>query len=82
MIKIKIEDTDKYVSINQKRRNYSALEFIILLDLAIEALKEDFKLSDDEIGKLLESKWILKFYELVICLNSVMIYIIIYNFCI
>ena len=54
MIKVKIEDTDKYVSINQKRRNYSALEFIILLDLAIEALKEDFKLSDDEIGKLLK----------------------------
>ena len=50
--------------------------------LTIGLILKQLGCSDDEIGKLLESKWILKFYELVICLNSVMIYIIIYNFCI
>ena len=54
MIKIKINDKNDYVSIEQKYNNYTALEGIILLDMAIDMLREDFELSNDEIWELLK----------------------------
>ena len=54
MIKIKINDKNDYVSIKQKYNNYTALEGIILLDTAIDMLREDFELSNDEIWELLK----------------------------
>ena len=54
MLKIKINDKPDYISVKQKYSDYSTLEGIVLLDIAIGILKEDFKLSDDEIWKLLK----------------------------
>lgn len=54
MLNIKIKDKDDSVSIRQKYNDYTALEGIILLDIAIGILKEDFKLSDNEIWELLK----------------------------
>ncbi len=54
MLKIKIKDKNDSVSIRQKYNDYTALEGIILLDIAIGILKEDFKLSDNEIWELLK----------------------------
>lgn len=54
MIKIKINDKSNYVVSNLKYKNYSTLESIILLDLSISILKNDFKLSDEEIWSLLK----------------------------
>ena len=54
MIKVKINDKSNYVVSNLKYKNYSTLESIILLDLAISILKDDFKLSDEEIWSLLK----------------------------
>ena len=54
MLKIKINDKPDSISVRQRYNDYSALEGIVLLDIAIGILKEDFKLSDDEIWKLLK----------------------------
>lgn len=54
MIKVKINDKSNYVFSNLKYKNYSTLESIILLDLSISILKDDFKLSDEEIWSLLK----------------------------
>lgn len=54
MLKIKINDKPDYISVRQRYNDYSTLEGIVLLDIAIGILKEDFKLSDDEIWKLLK----------------------------
>ena len=54
MIKVKINDKSNYVVSNLKYKNYSTLESIILLDLSISILKDDFKLSDEEIWSLLK----------------------------
>ena len=54
MIKVKINDKSNYVVSNLKYKNYSTLESIILLDLSISILKNDFKLSDEEIWSLLK----------------------------
>lgn len=54
MIKIKINDKPDYISVRQRYNDYSTLEGIVLLDIAIGILKEDFKLSDNEIWELLK----------------------------
>ena len=54
MIKIKIEDNDKYLKYRIKSRNYSNLEAIVLLDTAVDILGKDFNLSDIEIWELLK----------------------------
>lgn len=54
MIKIKIKEKPNCVNNNLKCRNYSVLEGIVLLDTAIDMLREDFELSDDEIWELLK----------------------------
>lgn len=54
MLKIKINDKPDYISVIKRYNDYSTLEGIVLLDIAIGMLKEDFKLSDDEIWKLLK----------------------------
>lgn len=54
MIKVKINDKSNYVVSNLTYKNYSTLESIILLDLSISILKDDFKLSDEEIWSLLK----------------------------
>ncbi len=54
MLKIKIKDKDDSVSIRQKYNDYTALEGIILLDIAIDILRDDFELSDNEIWELLK----------------------------
>ena len=54
MIKIKIKDKNDYVGIKQKYKDYTVLEGIILLDMAIDILRDDFELSDDEIWELLK----------------------------
>lgn len=54
MIKIKIEDKDKYLKYRIKSKNYSNLEAIVLLDAAVDILGKDFNLSDIEIWELLK----------------------------
>lgn len=54
MLKIKINDKPDYIIVIKRYNDYSTLEGIVLLDIAIGMLKEDFKLSDDEIWKLLK----------------------------
>lgn len=54
MIKIKIKDKNDYVGIKQKYKDYTTLEGIILLDMAIDILRDDFELSDNEIWELLK----------------------------
>ena len=54
VLKIKINDKPDYISVIKRYNDYSTLEGIVLLDIAIGMLKEDFKLSDDEIWKLLK----------------------------
>lgn len=54
MIKIKIKEKPNCVNNNLKCRNYSVMEGIVLLDTAIEMLRTDFELSDDEIWELLK----------------------------
>lgn len=54
MLKIKIKDKNDSVSIRQKYNDYSTLEGIVLLDIAIDILRDDFELSDNEIWKLLK----------------------------
>ena len=54
MIKIKIKDKHEYIVNNLKYKNYSNLEAIVLLDTAINVLRDDFKLSDNEIWELLK----------------------------
>lgn len=54
MIKIKLKEKNDYVNVKQKYKNYTSLEGIILLDISISILKNDFKLSDNEIWDLLK----------------------------
>lgn len=54
LIKIKIKDKENYLNYSVKSRNYSALEGIVLLDTAIDILRNDFKLSENEIWELLK----------------------------
>ena len=54
MIKIKIKEKPNCVNNNLKCRNYSVMEGVVLLDTAIEMLRTDFELSDDEIWELLK----------------------------
>jgi len=54
MIKIKIKDKNDYVGIKQNYKDYTTLEGIILLDMAIDILRNDFELSDNEIWELLK----------------------------
>lgn len=54
MIKIKINDKHEYISVKKSYKNYSTLEFIALLDLTIDSLKNNFELSDNDIWKLLK----------------------------
>lgn len=54
MIKIKVNDKPDSIENSLKCRNYTALEGIVLLDTAIDILRNDFELSDDEIWELLK----------------------------
>lgn len=54
MIRISIKDNPEYISIKQNYKNYSSLEVIALLDLAVYSLRKDFLLSNDEIFELLQ----------------------------
>jgi len=54
MIKIKINEKDEYINNNIRCRNYSVLETIVLLDLALDILREDFKIKNDDIVSLLK----------------------------
>lgn len=54
MIKIKINEKEKFVKKDLKYKNYTALEAIILLDTAVDILKDDLELSDEDICDLLK----------------------------
>ena len=54
MIKIKINEKDEYINNSIRCRNYSVLETIVLLDLALDILREDFKIKNDDIASLLK----------------------------
>ena len=53
MIKIKINEKDEYIDNSISCRNYSVLESIVLLDLALDILRKDFKIKNDDILSLL-----------------------------
>lgn len=54
MIRIKIKNKPDYIENKIKCKNYSDLEVIVLLDTAINILRKEFNLSDDEIWKQLK----------------------------
>lgn len=54
MIKIVVENRHNYIENNLKLKDYSVLEGIIILDTAINILRNDFKLSNNEIWRYLK----------------------------
>ena len=54
MIKIKVKDKNNYIENKVRCKNYNALEGIVLLDFAIDILRNDFELSDNNIWELLK----------------------------
>jgi hypothetical protein len=55
VLKIKVEEKRDFINNTVKGYNISLLECIVLLDRAIELLKKDCGLSDDEIWKELKN---------------------------
>lgn len=54
MIKIKIDEKKDYILTEQKGKQVSVLEGIVLLDTTISMLRDDFDLSNDDIWELLK----------------------------
>lgn len=54
MLKIKIKDKPDYIESKIKSKSYNALECIVLLDMAIDMLENDFEMSDKEIYEFLK----------------------------
>ena len=54
MIKIKIKDSPEYLKSTIKGKNITILECIFLLDTAINMLRDNFGLSNEEIRDLLK----------------------------
>lgn len=54
MISIKINEKDEYIDNNVKCKNYSVLEGIALLDIALDILKNDFEIKTCDILSLLK----------------------------
>ena len=54
MISIKINEKDEYIDNNIKCKNYSVLEGIALLDIALDILKNDFEIKTCDILSLLK----------------------------
>lgn len=54
MIKIKINEKANYTDVKKSLQDYSTLESVILLDIAIDILREDFGLSDNDIWEMLK----------------------------
>ena len=52
LIKIKIKDKPDYIETSLKRKNYCTMEGIALFDAALRILKDDLRLSSNEIIKL------------------------------
>ncbi len=53
MLKVKIKDKPGYVATRIKGTNTNLLESIILLDMSLNNLKEEYNLSDEQIGEYL-----------------------------
>lgn len=53
MLKIKVNNKKEYISTSIKGRHTNALENIILLDLCLDNLKDEYKFSDEQIGDYL-----------------------------
>lgn len=54
MIKIKIKDKPNFIKNKIKGKNINVLECVVLLDIVIDMLENDFNLSDKEIWNLLK----------------------------
>ena len=54
LIKIVVENRHNHIENNLKLKDYSVLEGIIILDKAISILRDDFRLSNNEIWRLLK----------------------------
>lgn len=53
MLKVKMKDKSDHVITRIKGRHTNLLESIILLDIAINNLADEYKLSDEQIGSYL-----------------------------
>ena len=53
MLKVKIKDKPGYAITRIKGKHTNLLESIILLDISLNNLKEDYNLSDEQIGEYL-----------------------------
>lgn len=53
MLKVKIKDKPGYVTTRIKGTCTNILESIILLDISLNNLKEEYNLSDEQIGEYL-----------------------------
>lgn len=55
MLKVTVKEKANYIENRVKGYNISLLEYVVLLDRAIELLKKDCGLSDDEIWEELKN---------------------------
>lgn len=53
MLRVKIKDKPEYAITRIRGKHTKLLESIILLDIAINNLKEEYNLSDEQIGSYL-----------------------------
>ena len=53
MLKVKIKDKRNYLESNIKVSRPTLLESIVLLDMAIDNLRNEFELDDEQIAKYL-----------------------------
>lgn len=53
MLKVKIKDKRNYLESNIKVSRQTLLESIVLLDMAINNLRNEFELNDEQIAKYL-----------------------------
>lgn len=53
MIKIKVKDKPKYIDGKVKYKSCTALEATVLLDVALDLLKNEFEMSNEEIAEYL-----------------------------
>lgn len=53
MLKVKIKDKPEYATTRIKGTHTNLLESIILLDISLNNLKDDYNLSDEQIGSYL-----------------------------
>lgn len=53
MLKVKIKDKRNYLESNIKGSRPTLLESIVLLDMAIDNLRNEFELNDEQIAKYL-----------------------------